>query len=152
MAGEENGIERTYRYRSMQTYMYTYIYFPALLSKKTSRSNHHLVLMNTSRSHILVSKYHSLDFPGGSVFKNLSADAGDTDWIPGQGRSHMLWATKTVSCDHWSQCPLEPVLCNKGCQCNKSAHNEEQPLLATTRGSPVQQWRLSAAKNQYTLK
>ena len=72
-------------------YVYTCLYFPALLPKKTSRSNHHLVLMNTSRSHILVSKYLSLDFPGGPVFKNLSADAGDMDSVPGRGRFHMLW-------------------------------------------------------------
>jgi len=30
-------------------------------------------------------------FPGGSVVKNLPANAGDTDLIPGLGRSHMLW-------------------------------------------------------------
>ena len=29
-------------------------------------------------------------FPGGSVVKNLPADAGDTGLIPGLGRSHML--------------------------------------------------------------
>ena len=29
------------------------------------------------------------DFPGGAVVKNLPANAGDTDSIPGPGRSHM---------------------------------------------------------------
>ena len=29
-------------------------------------------------------------FPGGSVVKNPPANAGDTDSIPGLGRSHML--------------------------------------------------------------
>ena len=29
------------------------------------------------------------DFPGGTVDKNLPADAGDTGSIPGLGRSHM---------------------------------------------------------------
>ena len=29
------------------------------------------------------------NFPGGLVVKNLPANAGDTDWIPGAGRSHM---------------------------------------------------------------
>ena len=29
------------------------------------------------------------DFPGGAVVKNLPANAGDTDSIPGLGRSHM---------------------------------------------------------------
>ena len=32
------------------------------------------------------------DFPGGAVFKNPPANAGDTDLIPGPGRSHMLWS------------------------------------------------------------
>ena len=31
-----------------------------------------------------------LDFPGGTVVKNLPANAGDTGSIPGPGRSHML--------------------------------------------------------------
>ena len=30
------------------------------------------------------------DFSGGTVVKNLSANAGDTGSIPGPGRSHML--------------------------------------------------------------
>ena len=29
------------------------------------------------------------DFPGGTVVKNLPANAGDTGSIPGAGRSHM---------------------------------------------------------------
>ena len=32
------------------------------------------------------------DFPGGTVVKNLPANAGDTGSIPGPGRSHMLWS------------------------------------------------------------
>ena len=31
-----------------------------------------------------------MDFPGGTVDKNLPAYAGDTGLIPGLGRSHML--------------------------------------------------------------
>ena len=31
--------------------------------------------------------YHQIEFPGGSVIKNLSANAGDMDLIPGSGRS-----------------------------------------------------------------
>ena len=30
------------------------------------------------------------DFPGGTVVKNLPANAGDTGLSPGLGRSHML--------------------------------------------------------------
>ena len=29
-----------------------------------------------------------LDFPGGSVVKNLTANAGDTGSVPGPGRTH----------------------------------------------------------------
>ena len=31
-------------------------------------------------------------FPGGSMVKNLPANAGDTGSIPGPGRSHMPWS------------------------------------------------------------
>ena len=31
-----------------------------------------------------------MDFPGGPVVKNLPANAGDTDSIPGPGRFHVL--------------------------------------------------------------
>ena len=31
-------------------------------------------------------------FPGGSVVKNMPANAGDMSSIPGLGRSHMLWS------------------------------------------------------------
>ena len=30
-----------------------------------------------------------LDFPGGTVYKNLPVSAGDTGWIPGVGRFHI---------------------------------------------------------------
>ena len=34
----------------------------------------------------------SQDFPGGTVVKNLPANAGDTGSSPGPGRSHMPWS------------------------------------------------------------
>ena len=34
-------------------------------------------------------KYIMEDFPGGTVVKNLPANAGDTDSTPGPGRWHM---------------------------------------------------------------
>ena len=37
-----------------------------------------------------VKNLHYRDFPGGSVVKNLPANAVDTGSIPGPGRSHML--------------------------------------------------------------
>ena len=33
------------------------------------------------------------DFPGGSVVKNLPANARDTGSSPGPGRSHMPWSS-----------------------------------------------------------
>ena len=33
------------------------------------------------------------DFPGGAVFKNPPANAGDTGLIPGPGRSHVPWSS-----------------------------------------------------------
>ena len=33
------------------------------------------------------------DFPGGTVVKNLPANAGDTGSSPGPGRSHMPWSS-----------------------------------------------------------
>ena len=37
----------------------------------------------------LPSEIGSLDFPGGTVVKNPPANAGDTGFSPGPGRSHM---------------------------------------------------------------
>ena len=41
---------------------------------------------------IILSKRQRWGFPGGSVVKNLPANAGDTSSSPGPGRSHMLWS------------------------------------------------------------
>ena len=38
------------------------------------------------------SKDLTLGFPGGAVVENLPANAGDTGWSPGLGRSHMPWS------------------------------------------------------------
>ena len=43
-----------------------------------------------------VSKASVGGFPGGSVVKNLLANAGDVGSVPGQGRSHMLGASEPV--------------------------------------------------------
>ena len=40
----------------------------------------------TDRSALIAAQQ---DFPGGTVVKNLPANAGDTGSIPGPGRSHM---------------------------------------------------------------
>ena len=41
-------------------------------------------------NNMLLKKPMSRDFPDGAVVKNLPANAGDTDLIPGLGRFHML--------------------------------------------------------------
>ena len=38
---------------------------------------------------IIAIRSHGQDIPGGSVVKNLPANAGDTGSIPGPGRFHM---------------------------------------------------------------
>ena len=35
-----------------------------------------------------------MDFSGGPVVKNLPANVGDVDLIPGPGRFHMLWGNE----------------------------------------------------------
>ena len=51
----------------------------------------------------------TLGFPGGAVVESLPADAGDTGWSPGLGRSHMPrsdWAREPqlLSLRVWSLC------------------------------------------------
>ena len=48
--------------------------------------------MNEKCHTVLCNKQQSGDFPGGTVVKNLPANAGDTGSSPGLGRSHMLWS------------------------------------------------------------
>ena len=52
-------------------------------------------------------KLQSLGFPGGSVVKNVPANAGETGSIPGWGRSHMWWNTTTQQLQ-LLDCALEP--------------------------------------------
>ena len=92
----------------------------------------------------------TVGFPGGAVVKNLPSNAGDTGSSPGPGRSHMpqsnsarepqLLSLLSTACEPQLLKPvcLEPMLCNKRSHRNeKPAHrNEEEPLLAATRGSP----------------
>ena len=46
-----------------------------------------MVLPTKTNQENLGSAKKSKAFPGGSVVKNLPANAGDTGWIPGSGRS-----------------------------------------------------------------
>ena len=52
--------------------LYSFMYFPTFYNDK-----------------VLFLKIRERDFPGGEMVKNLPANAGDTDSIPGPGRSHM---------------------------------------------------------------
>ena len=91
-----------------------------------------------------------LDFPGGTVVKNLPANAGDRGSSPGPGKSHMPQSNKACAPQLLSLRPrahepqllsprtLEPMLHNKRSHCNEKPahHNEEEPPLAATRESP----------------
>ena len=46
--------------------------------------------------HSATCKMDNQGFPGGPAVKNLPCNAGDTDWIPGPGRSHIPWATEPL--------------------------------------------------------
>ena len=45
-----------------------------------------------------------MDFPGGTVDKNMPTNAGEMGLIPGLGRFHMSWSNEA--------CNLEPTSCN----------------------------------------
>jgi len=73
------------------------------------------------------------DFPGGPGVKNLPANAGDRDSIPGPGGSHMLGAAKPAHHNGRSPRALQPRL------------QDERPLQ---RGAFARQQRPSTA-NKY---
>ena len=118
--------------------------------------------------HNLLTKPHQ-GFPGGSVLKNPPADAGDTDLIPGLGRSHGPWSNK-------AHAPQLPSLCSRArdpqlpspwatapaahapqSPCSEMRrYSKKEPRVATreeppphtTRGKPAQQQRPSTARNK----
>ena len=59
-----------------------------------------------------------VDCPGGTVVKNLPANAGDTGLSPGLVRSHMLWS-------NWASAPQLLSLRSK-------AHEPQLPSLCAT--------------------
>ena len=103
-------------------------------------------------------------FPGGSVVKNLPANARGMGWIPGLGRSYVprgswahtlrttgpvLWspeAAATEACMPWSPCSQQ------GKPLQRDAHavqlESRQALLAATRGKPAAQQWLSAVNTK----
>ena len=90
------------------------------------------------------------DFPGGSVVKNLPANAGDMGSIPGQGGTHMLWSKLRL----WATA-IEPN--SRACapqqetpqQWEASAPQwESSPLWLQLEKAHTQQRRPSTAKNK----
>ena len=82
-----------------------------------------------------------IGFPGGAVFENLPANAGDTGSSPGPGGSHMTqssWACvpQLPSLNSGAREPqllrptcLQPVLCNKRSHRDeKPAHQNKDPM------------------------
>ena len=100
-------------------------------------------------------------FPGGSVVKNLPANAGDRCLIPDPGRSHIPQRNKacvpqllslcsraeaaaTEACAPWSPCsetrePLQLAAC---------ARQQRVALAPTAREKPAHQRRPSTAKKK----
>ena len=101
------------------------------------QKNSHSLVNNNMQN-----KGYDADFFGGTVDKNLSASAGDTDLIPGPRWFHMprsTWAhppqllnlcvanTEPVCCNYWSSHVLETILSNKRSHLNVKPmhHNKE---------------------------
>ena len=80
-------------------------------------------------------KKHLSDFPGGTVDKNLPANARDTGSIPGPERFHMLWGKKTLALLLLK--PACPSLCStmRETTTTRSPNNAigGSPPLSTTR-------------------
>ena len=74
-------------------------------------------------------EYHSQDFPGGPLVKNLPANAEDMSSVPGLGRSPMPQSPHATTTE--PRIP-ELMLCKNGAP---STATREQPLLVATRES-----------------
>ena len=59
--------------------------------------NNVFLLRAQQSSEKVSTRYKVQDFPGGTVVKNLPANAGDTGSSPGLGRFHMLWSNKACA-------------------------------------------------------
>ena len=73
-----------------------------------------------------------LGFPGGSVVKNLHANAGDMGSFPSPGRSHRPWALFTP--------------CNKRNHCIEKPEHRNQRAASTCRN-----WKRFAGSNKDLL-
>ena len=100
------------------------------------------------------SRTYISDFPGGMVDKNLPTNAGDTGSIPGPGRFHMLWATKSHAQNYWAHVPTVCVLQQKTPQWEACALQwRVAPAHCKLKKAYVKQWRPSTNKqtNKKTL-
>ena len=95
-------------------------------------------------------KIESEGFPGGTVVENLPANAGDTGWSPGLGRSHMPrsnWAREPqlLSLRVWSLCSAtrEAVIVRGPCNAMKSG-----PCSPQLEKALAQKQRPNSAKNK----
>ena len=77
------------------------------------------------------------------MLKNLPANAGDTDSIPGLGRSHMPrsnWARVpqllSLCSGAWEPQLPKHVACNKRSHCNEKSTTREEPHLPQLEKSP----------------
>ena len=89
-------------------------------------------------------------FPGGTVVKNLPANARDTGSSPGLGRSHMLRSNWAREPQLTEPAHLEPVLRNnRGRDSERPAHHDEEwPPLATLEKAHAQKRRPNTAINK----
>ena len=82
----------------------------------------------------------NLDLPSGPVVKNLPANAGNTGWIPGLGRFHMLLSNSS----QYAFAPRAPAL-----QKQKPPQWETHELQLEK--AHAQQWSPSTAKNKQII-
>ena len=102
-----------------------------------SGSSIHVYRKNYKEKRKKDEKQVSGGFPGGTVVKNLPANAGDTGSSPGMGRSHIprsSWAREPqlLSLRVWSLCSA-----TREAAIVRPVHRDKEwPPLATTRESP----------------
>ena len=49
-------------------------------------------MLGTRHHYLYKDRIGNMDFTGGTVVKNMPANAGDMGLIPGLGRAHMPWS------------------------------------------------------------
>ena len=75
--------------------------------------------MKIERASLSVLRNTKLNFPGGSVVKNLPANAGDTGLISGREDPTCCGAPKSM-CPNYGGCALGPASCNYGSPCSEN--------------------------------